>query len=261
MPAPATHDFVHLEISSASVLNTSVNGPLNYLIGRNLGSDDAIELEDSLEILSGSGSRYLRLPQGTTGQRPTGAAGLLRLNTTLGSLDYHDGAGWEQPLTQEAVSFGNLNANGDVGTAGAQLAEGDHGHNVSAFVDFLQIGAERGHSNNTFFGPELITAFLTPGAYRLIAVVSVTTLSNATISGDIALHNTTPNPDLLIYSQSITVGQGVDGYLSTVVFQQDVTIDGTERYSLAWTRTAFFGVSEIDLAVMLVDITTQITTT
>ena len=55
MPAPATHDFVHLEISSASVLNTSINGPLNYLIGRNLGSDDAIELEDSLEILSGSG--------------------------------------------------------------------------------------------------------------------------------------------------------------------------------------------------------------
>ena len=54
MPAPATHDFVHLEISSASVLNTSVNGPLNYLIGRNLGSDDSIELEDSLEILSGS---------------------------------------------------------------------------------------------------------------------------------------------------------------------------------------------------------------
>ena len=84
MPAPATHDFVHLEISSASVLNTSVNGPLNYLIGRNLGSDDAIELEDSLEVLSGSGGRYLRLPQGTTGQRPTGAAGMLRLNTTDG---------------------------------------------------------------------------------------------------------------------------------------------------------------------------------
>ena len=53
--------------------------------GRNLGSDDSIELEDSLEILSGSGGRYLRLPQGTTGQRPTGAAGMLRLNTTDGS--------------------------------------------------------------------------------------------------------------------------------------------------------------------------------
>ena len=100
MPAPATHDFVHLEISSAFVLNTSVNGPLNYLIGRDLGSDDAIELEDSLEILSGSnGNRYLRLPQGTTGQRPTGAAGMLRLNTTLVSPEVHDGSGWDQPLT------------------------------------------------------------------------------------------------------------------------------------------------------------------
>ena len=75
MPAPATHDFVHLEISSASVLNTSVNGPLNYLIGRNLGSDDAIELEDSLEILSGSGGRYLRLPQGHDGPAAHGRGG------------------------------------------------------------------------------------------------------------------------------------------------------------------------------------------
>ena len=61
---------------SASVLNTSVNGPLNYLIGRNLGSDDAIEIEDSLEIASGAnGDRYLHLPQGLTGQRPSGSGG------------------------------------------------------------------------------------------------------------------------------------------------------------------------------------------
>ena len=128
MPAPATHDFVHLEISSASVLNTSVNGPLNYLIGRDTGSDDATQIEDSLEILSGSGGRYLRLPQGTTGQRPTGAVGLLRLNTTLGNLDYHDGTAWEQPLTPEAVTFAALNTSGGVGGSVNQVAQGNHNH-------------------------------------------------------------------------------------------------------------------------------------
>ena len=134
MPAPATHDFVHLEISSASVLNTGVNDPINYLIGRDTGSDDSIELEDSLEILSGSGGRYLRLPQGTSGQRPTGAAGLLRLNTTLGALDFHDGSGWDQPLTPSAVTHANLNANGDVGQGANQVAGGNHGHFTNALL-------------------------------------------------------------------------------------------------------------------------------
>ena len=128
MPAPATHDFVHLEISSASVLNTSVNGPLNYLIGRNLGSDDAIELEDSLEVLSGSGGRYLRLPQGTMGQRPTGAAGMLRFNSTDAVIDFHDGTGWDSVLQASLVDFETLDAAGDVGEGATQLAQGDHSH-------------------------------------------------------------------------------------------------------------------------------------
>ena len=124
MPAPSTHDFVHLEISSATILNTGVSNPINYLIGRNLGSDDAIELEDSLEILSGSGGRYLRLPQGTTGQRPTGAAGMLRLNTTDAVPDFHDGTDWQQmgPFCRVVVTFETLDAAGDVGVAADQLA-------------------------------------------------------------------------------------------------------------------------------------------
>ena len=112
MPAPATHDFVHLEISSASILNTGVNGPINYLIGRNIGSDDAIEIEDSLEILSGSGNRYLRLPQGPTGQRPTGAAGMLRHNTTDGAPEAHDGADWFSLDLRNLVTFGTWTPTG-----------------------------------------------------------------------------------------------------------------------------------------------------
>ena len=132
MPAPTTHDFVHLEISSASVLNTSVNGPLNYLIGRDTGSDDAIEIEDSLEILSGSGGRYLRLPQGTTGQRPTGAAGLLRFNATDSAVDFHDGTNWEQVLAANLINFERLNTIGDVGDGADQLAQGSHLHVYNA---------------------------------------------------------------------------------------------------------------------------------
>ena len=155
MPAPNTHTFVHLEVSSASVLNDSVKGPIDYLIGRDIGSDDAIEIEDSVEILSGAnGGHYLRLPQGSTGQRPTGAAGLLRLNTTLGGLDYHDGSGWEQPLTPDLVTFATLDGNGDVGTNANQLAEGDHSHTANVDFSFLEVF-------------EQLTTFTTSRTYRL----------------------------------------------------------------------------------------------
>ena len=150
MPAPATHDFVHLEISSASVLNTSVNGPLNYLIGRDLGSDDAIELEDSLEILSGSGGRYLRLPQGTTGQRPTGAAGMLRLNTTLGlpwiTMTVRTGISrslpdqpWLHSRTWTTMAMLGVER-------GPTSTEGDHEHHASQFLHYILLC--RGHWSN-----------------------------------------------------------------------------------------------------------------
>ena len=117
MPAPATHDFVHLEISSASVLNTSVNGPLNYLIGRDTGSDDAIELEDSLEILSGNGRRYLRLPQGSSGQRPTGALAARCCGTTrmIAHQKFTMAPDWFSLDLRNEVTYGNLNATGTWG--------------------------------------------------------------------------------------------------------------------------------------------------
>ena len=170
MPAPATHDFVHLEISSASVLNTSVNGPLNYLIGRNLGSDDSIELEDSLEVLSGSnGNRYLRLPQGTTGQRPTGTAGILRFNTSDALIDFHDGTDWDQLLQATSVTFDVLNNNGDVGDAADQVAQGDHGH--SWFSENLHArGSSVQHTFTSLWEPldvNLAFEVATEGTYLL----------------------------------------------------------------------------------------------
>ena len=100
-----------------------------------------IELEDSLEILSGSGGRYLRLPQGTTGQRPTGAAGMLRVNTTDALVDFHDGTNWGQLLDPKIVTFGALDGNGDVGNGPSQLSEGDHQHN---FVILHTVGGTTG---------------------------------------------------------------------------------------------------------------------
>ena len=153
MPAPNTHTFVHLEVSSASVLNDSVNGPINYLIGRDIGSDDAIQIEDSMEVLSGSGGHFLRLPQGTTGQRPAGVEGLIRFNSNDNVIDFHDGTNWSQVLAASLITFETLDAAGDIGNGSAQVSRGTHTHNLGAFTRVLfnqTIAASSISSNHTW---------------------------------------------------------------------------------------------------------------
>jgi hypothetical protein len=45
------------------------------------------------------GTDAIRLPVGTTAQRPTEAAGHIRLNSTTGNLEFYDGSGWQVVAT------------------------------------------------------------------------------------------------------------------------------------------------------------------
>ena len=96
MTAPSTHDFVVNEVLSAAQLRNSVNAPINYLAGRELGSDDEVEIEDSMAIQDGSGDNYWGIPAGTTAQRPTGLGSkvAMRWNSTLGNVEIWDGSSW-----------------------------------------------------------------------------------------------------------------------------------------------------------------------
>ena len=96
MTAPSTHDFVVNEVLSAAQLRNSVNAPINYLAGRELGTDDEVEIEDSMAIQDGSGDNYWGIPAGTTAQRPTGLGSKvgMRWNRTLGNVEIWDGSSW-----------------------------------------------------------------------------------------------------------------------------------------------------------------------
>jgi hypothetical protein len=37
---------------------------------------------------------FLQYPAGTTAQRPTAAAGMMRFNTTLALMEYYNGSAW-----------------------------------------------------------------------------------------------------------------------------------------------------------------------
>ena len=98
-------------------------------------------------MLSGAGSRFLGVPGGTTGQRPTGAEARARYNSSLNVMEFYDGSDWRQVLTDESVTYTALNANGDVGNGAAQVAPGSHVHQVG--VDRLAYEPE---DNSVTFG-------------------------------------------------------------------------------------------------------------
>ena len=82
-------------------------------------------------MLSGpDGNRYVRLPTGTTAQRPgSPKVGYLRFNTTVGAPEFWSGTAWRAlNLTAAVVNFANLNANGDVGENADQVSFGNHTH-------------------------------------------------------------------------------------------------------------------------------------
>jgi len=89
----------------------------------------------SLDI--GSKTDAVLLPAGTTAQRPTGAAGALRFNTTLKGLDFHDGGQWNNinysdPLytsTKVLIKNGSLT---DASSARRTLTNGGTASKTSA---------------------------------------------------------------------------------------------------------------------------------
>ena len=121
----ATRVWVDGEVLPAAQMNLYISDLIDDLAGRN-GEQ---ELEDSLRILDGTGSRFFGLPGGTTGQRPTNPRpGLVRFSKTNNRVEFHDGTNWQTFLDTSLLTYAWLNSRGLVGTGATQFAQGSHGH-------------------------------------------------------------------------------------------------------------------------------------
>ena len=83
-------------------------------IGELLNTDDNIDRTE-LDFISSDGTGAADMPHGTTGQRPTAAAGMIRYNSTLNLMEYYEGTQWkaiDSPPSITTVSPSNFNASG-----------------------------------------------------------------------------------------------------------------------------------------------------
>ena len=95
----------------------------------------------SLDI--GSKTDAIRLPNGTTAQRPTAAAGQLRYNTTLGEFEGYDGSAWGK--------IGGGNAFGTVAVSGQSNLVADQE------LDTLTLVGQNGITITTNAGSDTVT--------------------------------------------------------------------------------------------------------
>ena len=78
-----------------------------------------------------------RVPVGTTGQRPTGAAGVIRFNSTDGTFEGHNGSTW-----------------GEIGGAGGGLFKGENGEVGSSAGDIFRVNEKELNTNVTIDADE-----------------------------------------------------------------------------------------------------------
>ena len=165
MAAPTTHDWMDLEVVSATNLRNHINAPINYGIGRDIGTDAAVELEDSLALPAGA--FFLGLPAGTTGQRPAGGEGRFRWNTTTGLPELHDGSSWRGLLDVGAVTFAQLLATGAIGNTATTVPRGDHIHD--GLLVYLAIVTDR--TGNVAGYVEIATGTITLATASMIRIL------------------------------------------------------------------------------------------
>ena len=65
-----------------------------------------IHSDGNIDASTNSNNTALRVPNGTTGQRPTGATGMIRYNTTNSKLEAYIGSAWEALATDFEASGG-----------------------------------------------------------------------------------------------------------------------------------------------------------
>ena len=96
------NDNVTVDLSTNNKL--VVSGPDNFTVNASgdIGASGNVGVGSttpSVAIDAGQKTDAIALPKGTTAQRPTATAGMMRWNTTTGAAELYNGAEWIEVIT------------------------------------------------------------------------------------------------------------------------------------------------------------------
>lgn len=90
--------FVHPSGTTSSTYAGQIGGNGKWRIGPGIDANPSVGLYMNFTDAA-------RLPSGTDGDRPSGAAGYFRYNTTSSIIEWHNGSTWVQPVTSNPTTI------------------------------------------------------------------------------------------------------------------------------------------------------------
>ena len=220
---PSSRDWVAGETATAPLFRQYITEIQRALSGES----GVIQLENSLEIANGSGSNYFGLPGGDDTQRPgMPFRGMVRFNTTTNSYEFWNGTRWVDWISATAVTFANLMANGDIGTAADQVPTGNHIHVYTGITS----GAAQARTTSSFTASATFTSNL--GNYIVVAQGSGDVTSLSFTVGDVSSPSFTD--PIVVYSFT---GTGMEITVSVRATKASMTTLGNIAFTVIQITT------------------------
>jgi len=208
---------------------------LSSTMGLNTG--DSNNASANTVGLNVGGTAYLKVPIGTTAQRPAaGTAGMLRFNSTLGKLEQHDGTTWTaitSPPVVNAISYPGSQTAFDPAGGETITVSGTNFSSVPSVKLIAPGGTEFEALSETFVSATSFT-FVTPDVSSTGAGDYDLRVENpdggVTLKADFITANGLPN--FTSHSAGATVIDGDEGATVSVTIVASETDGGTVTYSI-----------------------------
>ena len=208
---------------------------LSSTMGLNTG--DSNNASANTVGLNVGGTAYLKVPIGTTAQRPAaGTAGMLRFNSTLGKLEQHDGTTWTaitSPPVVNAISYPGSQTAFDPAGGETITVSGTNFSSVPSVKLIAPGGTEFEALSETFVSSTSFT-FVTPDVSSTGAGDYDLRVENpdggVTLKADFITANGLPN--FTSHGAGATVIDGDEGATVSVTIVASETDGGTVTYSI-----------------------------
>ena len=196
---PHTVEFTNPTTSIVASGNVEVGG--NATVSSNLTVSGNATVSENLTVsgfVGTSGTGAIVVPSGTTGEQPTGVAGMIRFNSTIDRLEVYNGTVW-QGLGGISATGGNISTSGgykihtftDVSYTFTVISGGE--------VEYLVVAGGGGGSNTNYCGGGgaggLLTGTVTvgPGNYSVTVGGGGATGTNGSNGSDSQFHTLIAN--------------------------------------------------------------------
>ena len=207
----------------------------------NLGIGTSAPTAGAIADFNGLGTAQsaIVLPRDNSTNRPTGVAGMIRYNTALASIEWHDGSAWRSPTNNSVGNFSTSASASFYYTNAYASSSGIDGMPPAASSYGLQV--RNGNTVDNNYAPIRMTAFNTAGNGQNAVLAAVASSGTANHTPTIVLTQQTgasSYSERLRVDTSGNIGIGITNPTSPLTVATAFSSFGTGYYAMSLRNVA-----------------------